>query len=134
MIRAAIHFLVTMIGAFFSAIALCFVSIICALALLGRRIDPSHKRGNCWTYALPEFLDNGGYLAVRASDGIKFLNVFIVPHVLYMPILHDRSVISQYAPISRKSSFWFPWYVLNYHGEIRTVESDHNAKRSSDEL
>jgi len=117
-----------MLGIFFSAIALCFVSIICALALLGRRIDPAHKRGNCWTYALPKFLDNGGYLAIRASDGLKFLKVFIVPHVLYMPILHGRSVISQYVPIDRKSSFLFPWYAVNYHGEIRVVESNHNAE------
>ena len=101
--------------------------------MLGKRIDPAHKRGNCWTYALPEFVEHGGYLAVRASDGLKFLGVFIVPHVLYMPILHGRSVISQYVPISRKSSFWFPWYAVNYHGEIRVIESNHNAKDAGNE-
>ena len=126
--RAALHFIVTMLGVFFGAIVLCFASIVCALALLGKRIDPTHKRGNCWTYALPEFIEKGGYLAVRASDGITFLKVFIVPHVLYMPILHGRSVISQYVPINRKSSFLFPWYAVNYHGEIRVVESNHNAE------
>ena len=125
--RAALHFIVTMLGVFFGAIVLCFASIVCALALLGKRIDPTHKRGNCWTYALPEFIEKGGYLAVRASDGITFLKVFIVPHVLYMPILHGRSVILQYVPINRKSSFLFPWYAVNYHGEIRVVESNHNA-------
>jgi len=126
--RATLHFIVTMLGAFFGAIVLCFASIVCALALLGKRIDPTHKRGNCWTYALPEFIEHGGYLAVRASDGLKLLGVFIVPHVLYMPILHGRSVISQYVPIDRKSSFLFPWYAVNYHGEIRVVESNHNAE------
>jgi len=105
--RATLHFIVTMLGAFFGAIALCFCTIVCALALLGKRIDPTFKRGNCWTYALTEFIEKGGYLAVRASDGITFLKVFIVPHVLYMPILHGRSVISQYVPINRKSSFCF---------------------------
>ena len=126
--RATLHFIVTMLGAFFGAIALCFCTVVCALAMLGKRIDPTHKRGNCWTYALPEFIEHGGYLAVRASDGLKFLGVFIVPHVLYMPILHGRSVILQYVPINRKSSFLFPWYAVNYHGEIRVVESNHNAE------
>ena len=125
--RATLHFIVTMLGAFFGAIALCFCTIVCALALLGKRIDPTHKRGNCWTYALPEFVEKGGYLAVRASDGLKFLGVFIVPHVLYMPILHGRSVISQYVPIDRRSSSLLPWYAVNYLGEIRSVESNHNA-------
>ena len=125
--RAVLHFIVTMLGAFFGAIALCLCTIVCALAMLGKRIDPTHKRGNCWTYALPEFVEKGGYLAVRASDGLKFLGVFIVPHVLYMPILHGRSVISQYVPINRKSSFLFPWFVLHYKGRVRHVESNHNA-------
>lgn len=131
--RAVLHFIVTMLVAFFGAIALCFCTIVCALALLAKRIDPTHKRGNCWTYALPEFVEHGGYLAVRASDGLKFLGVFIVPHVLYMPILHGRSVVSQYVPINRESSFWFPWYAVNYHGEIRVIESNHNAKDAGNE-
>ncbi len=125
--RATLHFIVTMLGAFFGAIALCFCTVVCALAMLGKRIDPTHKRGNCWTYALPEFVEKGGYLAVRASDGLKFLGVFIVPHVLYMPILHGRSVISQYSPTDRLSSFWCPWFVLHYKGRVRHVESNHNA-------
>ena len=70
---------------------------------------------------------------MRASDGLKFLRVFMVPHVLYMPILHGRSVISQYVPITRKSSFWFPWYAVNYHGEIRVIDSNHNAKDAVNE-
>ena len=131
--RAAIHFMVTLLGVFFGAIALCFCTIVCALALLAKRIDPTHKRGNCWTYALPEFIERGGYLAVRASDGLKFFKVFIVPHVLYMPILHRRSVISQYSPIARRSSSLLPWYAVNYYGEIRTVESNHNAKDAINE-
>ncbi len=125
--RPALHFLVTMLGALFGAIALCFCTLVCALAVLGKRIDPTHKRGNCWTYALPEFIEHGGYLAVRASDGLKFLKVFIVPHVLYMPILHGRSVVSQYVPIDRQSSFLLPWYAVDYRGEVRNVESNHNA-------
>ncbi len=131
--RSALHFIVIMASAIVGAIALCFCAIVCALALLAKRIDPTHKRGNCWTYALPEFIEHGGYLAVRASDGLKFLRVFMVPHVLYMPILHGRSVISQYVPITRKSSFWFPWYAVNYHGEIRVIDSNHNAKDAVNE-
>ncbi len=126
--RSAFHFLVTMLSVLFGAIAMCFASIVCAMAMLGKRIDPTHKRGNCWTYALPEFIEHGGYLAVRASDGLKFLGVFIVPHVLYMPILHGRSVISQYVPINKKSSFLFPWHALNYRGRVRNVEANHNAE------
>lgn len=33
---------------------------VCALALLAKRIDSTHKRGNGWTYALPEFVEHGG--------------------------------------------------------------------------
>lgn len=131
--RAALHFIVIMASAIVGAIALWFCAIVCALALLAKRIDPTHKRGNCWTYALPEFIERGGYLAVRASDGLKFFKVFIVPHVLYMPILHRRSVISQYSPIARRSSSLLPWYAVNYYGEIRTVESNHNAKDAINE-
>ena len=129
--RAILHFMVTMLGAFFGAIALCFCTIVCALALLAKRIDPTHKRGNCWTYALPEFIERGGYLAVRAADGNRFLKVFMVPHVLYMPVLHGRSIVSQYVPVDRKSSFWVPWHTLIYRGRVRNVEANHNAKDSA---
>ena len=53
--RATLHFIVTMLGAFFGAIALCFCTVVCALAMLGKRIDPTHKRG--YMTANFEFLD-----------------------------------------------------------------------------
>ena len=129
--RAALHFIVIMASAIVGAIALWFCAIVCALALLAKRIDPTHKRGNCWTYALPEFIERGGYLAVRAADGNRFLKVFMVPHVLYMPVLHGRSIVSQYVPVDRKSSFWVPWHTLIYRGRVRNVEANHNAKDSA---
>ena len=126
--RAALHFIVTMICAAAWAFAMCFFVLVWALAWLAKLIDPNMTRGNCWLYALPMFIEKGGYLAVRAADGNRFLKVFMVPHVLYMPILHSRSVISQYVPIDRKSSFWVPWHALNYRGRVRNVEANHNAK------
>ena len=126
--RAALHFIVTMICAAAWAFAMCFFVLVCALAMLGKLIDPDMTRGNCWLYALPLFIEKGGYLAVRAADGNRFLKVFMVPHVLYMPILHSRSIVSQYVPANRKSAFWVPWHTLIYRGRVRNVEANHNAK------
>jgi len=127
MLKTCIHFIVTLVCTAALVFAMCFFVLVWALAWLAKKIDPKVTRGNCWTYALPMFIENGGYLAVRAADGQRFLKVFMVPHVLYMPELPRRAKVSQYVPIDRKSSFWVPWHTLNYRGKVRHSESNHNA-------
>lgn len=132
--KTILHFLVIMVSAPIWTFTMCFFVIACGLSLIAMKIDPNITRGNCWLYALPLFIKYGGYLAVRAADGNKFLNLFMIPHVLYMPTLNRGSVISQYVPINRKSSFWVPWHALYYRGKIRHVEANHNAKQTNESI
>lgn len=130
MIRKVTHFLLAWIGTVFWAIGNCFYVLTTLIILLGQKVHPTSKYGNCWSYAVPLWLRYGGHLAVRASDHNKFLWVFPLPHVKFIPVLPPDGVeMRQFVPpeSDRHESEAFPWYAIYYRGEIRDSETPHNA-------
>ena len=101
MIRKVTHFLLAWIGTVFWAIGNCFYVLTALMILLGQKVHPTSKYGNCWSYAVPLWLRYGGHLAVRASDHNKFLWVFPLPHVKFIPVLPPEGVeMRQFIPQS----------------------------------
>ena len=130
MIRKVTHFLLAWIGTVFWAIGNCFYVLTTLIILLGQKVHPTSKYGNCWSYAVRLRLRYGGHLAVRASDHNKFLWVFPLPHVKFIPVLPPEGVeMRQFIPpeSERQESEAFPWYAVYYKGEIHDSEPPHNA-------
>lgn len=48
------------------------------------------KYGNCWTYAIPRFVREGGFIIVRWSPRNKF-----IPHISYS---RDLETIEEFVP------------------------------------
>lgn len=129
MIRAAIHFILTMLCAVVWGIGNVFYAMAVLFAVAADLIVPSSKFGNCWTYALPRWWRHGGYLLVRSADGVKFMNFFPVPHVLWVRKLPRRGVdLQQFVPVDRKPAKWFPLYTTYFNGELRSVEAPHTSR------
>ena len=130
MIRKVTHFLLAWIGTVFWAIGNCLYVLTALIILLGQKVHPTSKYGNCWSYAVPLWLRYGGHLAVRASDHNKFLWVFPLPHVKFIPVLPPEGVeMRQFIPpeSERQESEAFPWYAVYYKVEIHDSETPHNA-------
>jgi hypothetical protein len=104
---------------------LCFTAAAYA-AVAGDRLMPGRMFGNCWTFTLPRYVQRGGYLIVRPADGVRFLGVFHIPHVIWAPALPKGMPVEQFVPLVRSNSRWFPWHTLWYEGRARNRE---RAKR-----
>lgn len=108
-----------------SATAFCFVV---AFSVLAHAIMPSSRHGNCWTCALPRWWRRGGYLAIRRADGVGLCRHLPVPHVIWISRLaRHGSVLSQFVPVKRRQTRCWPKFVGYYTGEVRNVESPHDA-------
>jgi hypothetical protein len=85
------------------------------LALLGHRLLPHARVGNCWTFALPRWRARGGYLLVRDSSE-RFLGVLPIPHVAWVEHLGDDTILQQTVPLHRHKRWWrsfrFPYRVV----------------------
>lgn len=114
--------LVLGLGAIPWALGVSLVGVSGWFARVLSHLDPAHKFGNCWTYALPRYQERGGYLLIRPSRGVKFLSLFLIPHVSWVRELGDGVDLEQFEPVSRRGGKWFPWYVLWYHGVVTTKE------------
>ena len=108
-----------------SATAFCFVV---AFSVLAHAIMPSSRHGNCWTYALPRWWRSGGYIAIRRADRVALCKWLPVPHALHIERLPRRGgKLSQFVPTKRKQPRVCPAVVGYYAGEVRNVESPHDA-------
>lgn len=91
-------------------------------------IMPFSRYGNCWTYALPRWWRHGGYLAIRRADGVGLCRFLPVPHAIWISRLARRgNVMRQFVPVKRRQTVCCPMFVGYYAGEVRSVESPHDA-------
>lgn len=96
-------------------------------ALAADKVWPNATKGNCWSYAWPKWLKQGGYIDIRPAEGQRILGVFFLPHVIWMPEWPEGIPIKHAQPIKRHHSRWIPWYTLYYDFEVKDTEKPHNG-------
>ena len=125
--KALLHKIFCYFGAIFWIISVTTMTITTLFASLCDWVDPTSKMGNCWSFALPKWAKQGGYLLIRPADGNRFLKIFPVPHVLWVKqIPKEGLVLEQFFPLERKQASWFPHHTLYYKGIVKTKEHPHN--------
>ena len=68
-------------------------------------------------------------MLIRPSDGVRFLDTFPVPHVIWVQSLDTAgSVVSQFHPEVRQSVRLLPWFTAYYKGKVLNEERNHPAK------
>ena len=101
-----------------------FLSIIASipflLAIFLLLLTSTTTYGNCWIYAIPKWIREGGYLCVRKAPGVSFLGFLIVPHVMH---ISRTGTVSDFYPLHRESAHYLPYFTLFYKGYIRIKEN-----------
>ena len=101
-----------------------FLSIIASipflLAIFLLLLTSTTTYGNCWIYAIPKWIREGGYLCVRKAPGVFFLGFLIVPHVMH---ISRTGTVSDFYPLHRESAHYLPYFTLFYKGYIRIKEN-----------
>lgn len=69
--------------------------------------------GNCWLYAIPRFLAEGGYLVVRWSPRNR-----LVPHVAYSP---DLDMAYEFVPLTPRRGIHGMLASICFRGRVRKV-------------
>lgn len=126
--RIAAHWLICSAALAFFAVSATAFCIVVLAAVAADRIWPNAGMGNCWTHVLPRWWRRGGYIAIRRADRVSLCKWLPVPHALHIESLPRRGVkLSQFVPTKRKQPRVCPAVVGYYAGEVRNVESPHDA-------
>lgn len=126
--RTFAHWLVCSVGLACFAVAATAFCLVVLATVLADRIWPGAGMGNCWTYAMPRWWRSGGYIAIRRADRVALCKWLPVPHALHIERLPRHGVkLSQFVPVKRKQPKVCPAVVGYYAGEVRNVESPHDA-------
>lgn len=128
LVRRVAHFFFAVVAFVLWAIGCLFFVLTTGCALAADAIEPGSEYGNCWTYALVKWIREGGYLVVRPADGVTFLWIFPVLHVLHCTELPRRGVVlTQTYPVDRKIARLLPLFSVYFRHVVRNVESRHKA-------
>lgn len=126
--RRIFHFSLAIVGLIVWGIANFFYSFCIYLAIFGDRLIPGTTFSNCWAFSLSRWWKYGGYIAIRKSDGNKFLGFLPLPHIIWIKsISWDHAEIEHLIPNERKKTSWFPWYAIYFDGYISNNEKSHKA-------
>ena len=127
-LRQAAHFAISSVGMSLWGVAMALMCVCVPLAYAAKRALPDSEWQNCWLAVLWKWHRYGGYLAVRPADGTRLLKYLPVPSAIWIQELPRRGVkLEYYAPLDRKYSQCFPWYVGYFKGRIRLADSRHVA-------
>ena len=124
-----VHWCICSLVLAFGSVILTLSCLVIYLTVLADKVWPNAQYGNCWTYTLPRWKKYGGYLLIRSSDGVRFLDTFPVPHVIWVQSLDTAgSVLSQFHPEVRQSVRLLPCFTAYYKGKVLNEERNHQAK------
>lgn len=125
--RRAVHFLLVMLGTIPWSVGYFSFVVAIGIARLCDRVWPNATHGNCWSFTLPRWSRQGGYLILRESAGVRMFKRLIVPHALWARSI-DPLDLEQTIPLRRASPMWIPWQVVYFHFRVSKQERDHHAK------
>lgn len=110
--------MIKIIAIFLSIIA--SIPFLLATVLLLFTSTEEKGYGNCWTYAIPKWIREGGYLCIRKAHGVSFLGFLMIPHVMH---ISRTGTVSDFYPLHRESAHYLPYFTLFYKGYIRIKEN-----------
>ena len=120
--RRLIHALLAVVGIVAWIVAYLFMQVVFWLAVLGDKVLPDARIGNCWTFVCPRLVRLGGYMVIRPVRRARFFGIGIVPHVLWLRSIHPDSTVLQTEPVDRYNGRWKFWRFFYFLFRIKTSE------------
>jgi len=112
MLRVCVHFTLNAIGVTLWLLSMALMWGVLRLSIIGRWIWPEADHGNCWTYALPRWHREGGYLAVCITP-LRWRGVQLrVPHAIWVPGSLLDVPLHQTLPVKKQSGLLASWFGL----------------------
>lgn len=121
--RRIAHALIALIGTPLWIVAYLCMQMVFRLAVLGDKVLPDARVGNCWTFVCAKVVRDGGYVLTRPVDESKFFGVGLVPHASWLESVPPGAVLLQTEPINRYKGILKIWRYFYFSFRLRTTES-----------
>lgn len=95
---------------------------VIGLLLLAHKVWPDADTGNCWTYAVPRWANEGGYIAIRPAGGVRLFRWLRVPHAIWLRNLGSDAELAQTHPTLRVMARFMPWHVVYFRFYVSAEE------------
>lgn len=122
-LRHVLHALLAYLGVIPWLIAYAAMQIVFWLALLGDKVLPDARHGNCWTFVCPRVIGLGGYMVIRPVKRARFFGVGLVPHVLWLRSIEPDSTLLQTEPVDRYEGRWKFWRFFYFPFRLKSSEA-----------
>lgn len=121
--RRIAHALLAVLGTLAWIVAYLCMQAVFWLALLGDKVLPNVRVGNCWTFVCPRLMQLGGYAVIRPVKRGRFFYLGLIPHVMWLESMPPDAVLLQTEPIDRYTGRWKFWRFFYFHFRLRASES-----------
>lgn len=121
--RRAAHAFLAFLGILAWLVAYLSMQIVFWLALLGDKVLPGARVGNCWTFVCPRLMQLGGYAVLRPVKRGRFFYVGLIPHVAWLESIHPDSVLLQTEPVDRYTGRWQFWRFFYFSFRLKDSEA-----------
>lgn len=120
--RSTAHALLAVVGTIAWLVAYLCMQIVFWLALLGDKVLPDARVGNCWTFVCPRLMQRGGYAVLRPVKRGRFFGVGLIPHVSWLESIHPDSTLLQTEPVDRYEGRWKFWRFFYFRFHLKSSE------------
>ena len=121
--RRAAHAFLAFLGILAWLVAYVAMQIVFWLALVGDKVLPNARVGNCWTFVCPRAMQVGGYMVIRPVRRGRFFGVGLIPHVAWLESITTDSVLLQTEPIDRYEGRWKFWRFFYFSFRLKDSET-----------
>jgi hypothetical protein len=120
--RQVLHAALILLGTLPWLIAYWAAVVAAGLCWLADKAWPEADRGNCWSYALPKWIEGRGVLAMSFVEDARFLGLFPVIHCAVFPEFPRRASFEMTQPVERRRTQWFPWWSFYFRFRVVRVQ------------
>ncbi len=121
--RRAVHALLAIFGTLAWLVAYAAMQAVFWLALLGDKVLPNARVGNCWTFVCPRVMQLGGYMVMRPVRRGRFFGVGLIPHVSWLQSIPPDATLLQTEPLDRYEGRWRLYRFFYFRFRLRTSET-----------
>ena len=120
--RRTAHALLAVVGTLAWIVAYACMQAVFWLALLGDKVLPDARVGNCWTFVCPRLMQLGGYAVIRPVKRGKLFGVGLIPHVLWLESIPPEATLLQTEPVDRYEGRWKFWRFFYFSFRLKSSE------------